>query len=390
MIPSRLLAAVALLAAGAAAQHHQTVSFPELMLTRNRPQPYTTTFKVRAGAIGSIAQDAVPAAGFDDEVGLDGFAYLRESQVGGRESVLDAYAGRDGAYFGLKDDVLLGGGNQSRFEGWYRFFPFYREGFYDGEDFTPTGRYESDEWGLQLSLGRDVGEGMRLDAGAFYKQLSFDRNEQTSSGYRIPGDYAAYGFKTWIEHNTLALSRVNGRPEQGFLATVAIEYELNDSDTLFGTVGIFESELPSSVWRGEGKLEWYVPQGDSGVWEIWVRGAVSPDEDRVYTADTQKPIGHLWVDGTIGYRLELGSAFVLTPFAQLQYLQTLRESGVGSSKEFFYGGGVHMGLMLGNSIELIGDYSYLTNPARAPVTTDEDITGEHQFFVGIEVTFGGS
>jgi hypothetical protein len=385
-----LLVPAVLLAGGAAAQHHQVPSFAELMLTRNRPAPYTSTFKVRAGAVGSMAEDKDPAVGLDDDIGLDGFLYLREGDLGDRKGVLDAYAGRDGAYFGLKDDVLLGGGNQGRLEGWYRYFPFYREGFYRGDDFVPTGRFEGDDWGLAMSIGRDVGDGVRFDAGAFYRQLSFDRNEDTLPSYRIPDDYAAYGFRAWIEHDTLALSRITNAPEQGFLATVQIEYELNDSDTVFGTTGVFESELPRGLWRGEGKLEWYVPQGDSGVWEIWVRGAVADDEDRVHTIDAQKPIGHLWFDGTLGFRLELGSAFTFTPFVELQYVHTRNEDGVGSSKEFFYGAGVHSGLMLGNSIELIADYSYLTNPSREPVTVDRDIYGEHRFFVGFEITFGGS
>ena len=43
----------------------------------------------------------------------------------------------------------------------------------------------------------------------------------------------------------------------------------------------------------------------------------------------------------------------------------------------------------GAGMALVASYSYLSNPSRPPVSFSEDTFGEHQFFVGMDVSFTG-
>ena len=98
------------------------------------------------------------------------------------------------------------------------------------------------------------------------------------------------GGRAFLEQTNLVLNRLTGRAQQGFLLTLVGEREQNDSDRQFGTVGVFETRLPSGFWRGRGHLEWYLPQSDSMTWEIAVDGSLTDKKDRVYNYDAQKPI----------------------------------------------------------------------------------------------------
>jgi hypothetical protein len=383
--PFLALAFAAFLCSVAAAQ-----TYDDLMLVRNRPSPYASLLQVRAGLLGSIASKEDPAVGLEDTYGLDGHVYFRDDQFGGREGVLQAYAGRDGGYFGVKDNLILGKGNQTNLEVHGRLWPYYREGFYRGDDFVPTGRYEGSDWGAALGFSREVDEGLRLELSAFYKRYSFDRNDATSFSYVIPDNFSAYGGRITLEHNTLTLDRVTGRPDQGFIFTVRVEREQNDSEGTFGVSGGYTSSLPSGLWRGRGHLEWYFPQTDSSVWELVADGSLSDDKDRVYNYDAQKPAGSLWVDAQLRYRMEFSGGFAIAPFAHAQYLKILEESGASSATEFFFGGGVKTVLDLGENMALFADYSYLTNESRAPVSTSRDTFGEQMFFIGAEVRFGAA
>jgi hypothetical protein len=380
------LAAVLLgsVAAPALAQTHDDLTF-----VRNRPTAYSSLLQLRAGLLGGVAADEDPAIGLENELGFDGSIYYHGAQFGGRDAQLDAYAGRDGAYIGVVEGAMFGGGNRSRLELSTRYFPFYREGFYSGNSFIPTGRYEALDYGVGLSIGREAAEDLTVEVGLFWRRNDFERNGSTSPSYTTPDDYNAYGWRGWLEHNTLQLNRLSGRPESGFILTLGFEHEFNDSDRRFGTVGIFESTLPAAVWRGRGHLEWYFPQSDSGVWELRVDGSWSDKKDRVYNYDAQKPIGHIWADGSIGYRLDIGRSLAIAPKALAQFIKAVDENGRSSSNELFFGGGVDLGFDLGANVSLLGEYSYLSNESRPPVSASKDTFGEHRFFVGLEVRFAG-
>jgi hypothetical protein len=364
-------------------------SYRDLTLTRNRPSPYTNLLQLRAGLLGGLADDEDESIGYADKLGVDGSVYWRTDSLGEqRSNVLEVYGGRDGFYLGAKDNLLLGQGNQTRLELFGRLWPFYREGYYQDDDFIPTGRYEGKDYGAALSLGHEIDQGMRLEAGAFYKHYGFDGNDDTSVDFTIPDDFNAYGIRTSLEHSTLQLDRVTGWPEAGFLFTVMLEIERNDSNARFGTVGVYESSLPSVLWRGLGHVEWYFPQSDTGVIEIEADGSWSDDEDRVYNNDAQKPIGNLWIDGEVRYRFEFGDALALAPLAKGQWLRLLDQNGAGNDQHFFFGGGLNLRWDFGDALSLLADYSYLTNESREPISTSEDTFGEHRFFIGMEVRFG--
>jgi hypothetical protein len=372
------------LAAGAGAQ-----SYSDLTMVRNRPSAYAEVLKVRAGALYGFAEAEDEAGGLESKLGLDGHVYYRTDQFGGRETTLEAYGGRDGVYLAGKDNLLLGAGNQTRLELSGRLWPFWREGFYRDGDFVPTGRYEGRDYGALLGLSREADEGLRIELAAYWRRFSFDRNDDTAPGYVIPDDFDAYGPRVTLEHNTLTLSRQTGRPEQGFIATIAAEREWNSSDATFGVTGTYTSRLPSAVWRGRAHLEWYAPQSDTGTWELRADGSWSHDNDRVYNYDAQKPQGSLWVDAEVGYRLDWGS-LALTPNVRGQFVRILDEVGASTDNEFFVGGGLRSQYDLGGSFSVLLEYSYLSNESREPVGFDEDTFGEHRVFFGIEFTIGGT
>lgn len=360
-------------------------SFEDLSLVRNRPIPYTSLLQVGAGALAGFASDEDKAIGLESEIGWDGHAYYHTDSVGGRESAIDVFAGRYAAFASVREGSLVGRGTISRLEAKIRYFPFYREGFYSGGDFVPTGRYEGMDYGVGLSLGRNLAEDLYFEGGIFWNRRTFERNGDTPANYVIPDDYNAYGARIWLEHNTLALNRRTGWPDEGFILTVALEREQNDSSRTFGRSGVFESTLPSGVFRGVGHLEWFVPQGDTGVWEIVVDGRVSDKKDRVDNYDAYRPQGHMTFDGELRFRWELGESFYLRPFAKAQFLRILEGDGAGTDNEFFFGGGLEARLDLGETFSLRGHYSFLNNESRAPVSVSKDTFGEHQVFLGVEV-----
>ena len=389
MLPreSHVMAAVAavVLAAGTAAQ-----SYRDLTLVRSLPTPYNEVLQLRAGLLGGLADDEVPAIGLENEFGWDGHVWYHQQGFTGQEASIDVYAGRDGAYASLVEGDLVASGSQSRLELGARYFPFYREGFYRNGDFVPTGQYEAEDFFVNLGLARQVEGGLTVEVAAFYRRNNFSRNDQTQASFVIPEDYNAYGGRVTLEQAAISFDQNTNRPDQGFVVTLAAEREQNDAEGTFGTVGIFESSLPSGFWRGLGRAEFYAPQSGLGVWEVFVEGQWTDNTDRVFNADAQKPIGEVWVDGTVGFRFELGDALWLTPFGQGQYVRIRNETGTAVDSEFFWGGGARAGFDLGSGFSILGFYSYLTNQSRAPVSTSRDTFGEHRFFAGAELRFGGS
>lgn len=388
VLPVAVLATV--LAAPAAAQGYRdflSPSYRDFQVVRDRPSAYSTALTLRGGVAGVLAEDEDIAAGREDEIMPDGFVWFRSDRFTAQELGIDAYVGRDGAILSLQKHDITQGGGTARLELSSRFFPFYREGFYAGDDWVPTGRYEGSDYGAYFGLSQEVGEGARFEIGPFYRRYDFERSDATSAGYTIPEDYHAYGGRIYLEQNTLELDRESGLPIAGFIGTVRVEYERNDSDERFGTA-LWSTRLPTAFWRGLLHLEWLFPTEGTSVWELRLDGEINDDKDRVHIYDAQKPIGEYWADGTLGYRLALTSGLHVTPFVQLQYTKTPAENGLGAGDDFWFGGGARLRYDFGDSISLLGDYSYLTNHNRPTIAYDEDVYGEHQFFAGLEVRFG--
>jgi len=381
----RLLSATACLVV---VQLLRAQSYSDLTLVRNRKNEGENLLQIQAGVgIG------FPAGSEDESIGLrsvtapHGHVYFRRRGFTSQRAVLLGYAGFDGVYVTAKDDPALGGEGQSRLELFGRFFPFYREGFYRDDVFVPTGRYEGRDYGVALATSRIVDREFRIELGVFYHRYTFERNETTASTYTIPEDFNTYGPRLILEHQTLVLDRDTGRPDGGFLLAVSVEREQNDSDATFGTTGIYESELPSGLWRGRGHLEWYFPHTEASTFALMLDGSYSDEEDRIYNNDASKPIGNLWFDAQLRWRLSLGRAFSITPFVAGQYLRTLRESGAGADTNLFFGGGVDARLDAGDRLTLFVNYSYLDNESRPTISPTRDTLGEHQLFAGVEIRF---
>lgn len=363
-------------------------SYDDLTLVRNRKNEGQDLLQVRAG-VGL----GFPAGTEDKSIGLEsvtapyGHVYYRRRGFTAQRAVLLAYAGFDGVYVTAKDDPDLGGEAQSRLELFGRFFPFFREGFYRNKDFVPTGRYEGRNWGVALGTSRIVDKEFRIELGGFYRRYTFERNSTTDPNYTIPDDFNAFGGRIILEHQTLALDRDTGRPNGGFLLAVVAEREQNDSAALFGTRGLYESELPSGLFRGRGHLEWYFPHTESSTFALMVDGSLSDEGDRVYNYEASKPIGNMWFDGQLRWRLLLGRSLSITPFLAGQYVRVLRDTGAGADTKVFFGGGLDARLDAGKNLTLFANYSYLNNESRPTVSPTRDTLGEHQLFAGVEVRF---
>ena len=380
----RLLPFSVVFSAGLAAQ-----SYRELTFVRNRPVPWDNVLELEGGMVGGFPETKDASIGLDSKIGPDGHIYYKSQKMGGRETGIDVYAGRDGLYLGAVNHEIAGQGNETRLELSGRLWPFYREGFYRGSDFIPTGRYEGRDWGGGLSFGRLIEEGVRLEVGGFYRRYDFQRNATTAANYSVPDDYNAYGGQVWFEQDTLKLSNRHGRPEAGFLATIGAQREYNNSNSTIGIPGGWQSTLPNGFWRGRAKLEWYFSGGDSGTVVLKAEGSLTDSQDRIYNFDAYKPVGHTFVDVDLGYRWDLGDALFLTPGVKGEFIRTLDEFGVSSKNKTFFGFGLRGELDFSQFASLIADYSYLGNESRPPVSISEDTFGEHQFYLALRVRFGG-
>ena len=176
--------------------------------------------------------------GLVEDDSIDGFVLFHSKEITAREDwALDIYAGQDGVYLSMKDDLSYGKKAQTRLELFGRTKAFYREGYYEKGDYLISGQYEGRDYGLRLSSAQNVDEGLILDIGAFYKVNEFSRNAQTEfrPDFEIPDDFNTYGATLTVEQNTVKLDRILGLPQSGALMTVMAEYELNDSDKSWGS-----------------------------------------------------------------------------------------------------------------------------------------------------------
>src|SRR5690606_26381836 len=354
-------------------------SYSDLTLVRNRKNEGDELLQVRAGiGIGAPSGSEDESIGLESVVAPHGHVYFRKRNFTAQRAVLLAYAGFDGFYAVAKDDPQLGGQAQSRLELFGRIWPFYREGFYRDGDFVPTGRYEGEDYGVAIATSRLVDQDFRVEVGAFYRRYQFEENGTTAPNYIVPDDFNGYGLRLTLEHQTLTLERDTGRPNGGFLFALSVEREQNDSDQRFGTVGVFESELPSGLWRGRGHLEWYFPHTETSTFAFMLDGSLADEEDRVHNADASKPIGNMWFDAQIRWRIALGSALTVTPFLSGQFVRALRETGSGSDNEVFFGGGLDVRFDASDALSFFASYSYLDNESRPTISPTRDTLGRSE------------
>ncbi|MCA8977180.1 MAG: hypothetical protein KDC98_20835 [Planctomycetes bacterium] len=363
-------------------------SLADLTEVRNPTLPYQSLFEVEAGLNGSIATEEAPQVGLENGYGWDGHVYYRDESMGNGKGTLVGYAGRDGLYAGLIDGNIVGDQTVSRLEIRARPWQFYRDGYYNGSSFAPRGIYEGSDYEGYLGFGREVSPGLYSEVGPYYRDHTFSQSDLTPGSFQIPNGFAAYGLRIALEQNTTQLDRRRGTPRGGGVATITAEQEWNDSSGPIGDTS-YSTELPSQVWRVRGRYEWYSPSSDDTVWEVFVRGAWSDRKDRIQNFEAQRPLGHQWADGSLRFRMHLGEYWILTPYVQGQWSRVVGATGGSSTSEVFFGGGVETFLHLSDSISMHGWYSYLDNESRPTIRVDKDMHGEHMFYLGLVMRFGG-
>ena len=362
-------------------------SFTDLTEVRNPAAPFPSLFQLELGAIGISSPDDDPLLGLDDEISWDGRAYYRDESFGSRRGTLEAYAGRDGIFGSYTDGKLVGDDTVTRFEGRARPWMFYRDGFYRDDTLVPNGFFDGEDYEGYIGFGREAQQGLYIELGPFYKKLDFQRSRLTPVTYTIPDDYSAYGGRLYLEQSTVQLDRRRGLPRDGYVLTLCGEREWNDSEGTFGTAG-FSTGLPSAVWRVRGRLDWYIPSSDTTVWEVFASGGWHDEKDRLQNVEGQRPLGNQWADAQLRLRFHVGSSITFTPFFQAQYSRLLDEDGFDSDKEFFIGGGAEAYWHWSDALSLHTWYSYVDNDNRPSIRVDEDVHGEHMFYIGMVLRLG--
>ncbi|HEB52661.1 MAG TPA: hypothetical protein ENI87_05350 [bacterium] len=377
---------------GATAALADAQTFQDLVDTRNAAQPYSSIFLVEAGAIGTTTEGVGAnnkARGLEDDFSWDGRVYYRDENFGTRRGTLEAYAGRDGLFAGFTDGNLVGDDTVTRFEVHARPWMFYRDGFYRANELRQGGFFEGSDYETYLGFGRGADDGLFIEFGPYYRKLKFQRSDLTSVTYTIPDDYDAYGVRMYVEQRMVQMDRRRGLPQQGFVLTIIGEREWNDSSTAFGTP-LSMTSLPSAVWRARARLEWYIPGSDAMTWEVFGSGGWQDETDRVVSIEGQRPLGHQWADVQLRLRTHLGESFVVTPFAHVQYSVVPTEDGFSTSSDLFFGVGVESYLHLSQNLSMHGWYSFLDNENRPSIRIDQDVRGEHMFYLGMVLRFGAT
>ncbi|MFY9341255.1 MAG: hypothetical protein WAT39_02115 [Planctomycetota bacterium] len=380
---NRPLRCLLLAAAGAPLPAQSFTDFTEV---RNPVLPFASVFQLEAGAIGTVADNGDRSVGLDDETSWDGKLWYRDEAFSSRRGTLEAYAGRDGLFGAFTDGKLIGDDTVTRFEVRARPWMFYRDGFYRDGKLAKNGFYDGDDYEGYIGFGREA-QGLYIELGPYYRQLGFQRSALTPATFTIPDDYAAYGGRLYLEQSTAQMDRRRGLPREGYVFTLVGEREWNDSRGTFGTTG-FATELPSAVWRVRGHLDWYIPASDNACWEIFAQGGWHDETDRLQNTEGQRPLGNQWGDVQARLRLNLGTSATLTPFAIGQYSRLLDETGFASDKEFFFGGGAELYWHWSDALSLHAWYSFVDNENRPSIRVDEDVHGEHMFFLGMVLRLG--
>lgn len=359
-------------------------SYKDLTIVRNRPWAKADFLEFRAGATAAFPSGSDDARGAEDALAADGHVYWRKTQAFGRQGRMDTYIGRDGAYWGLTEGDPAGQGGYSRIEVFGRQWgQFVREGFYRSDDFVPVGQYKMRDWRARLSFATRFAQSLRGEIGGFYGRNKFSRYKRTATAYRLPDNYAVYGASALVEDNKLQIDPSSSLPSQGFLLAAWVEREWNTSDNIFGIAGR-ESALPSAVVRGGGHLEWYFPYTNTGTWIFEADAGVSPKDDRVQIYDASKPVGQIWVDARIQYRLLLGSTLSIIPGLRAQWVRITDEFNTKRTDELFFGAQVEVRADFSENLAVAFEYSFLSNESREPVFFHDDTIGVHRFFVGVE------
>lgn len=376
-ILTRAIATVCL-AAPLAAQ-----SFADMIEQRKSAQPFAKVLQIEAGAIGTEPDDGNVDTGLDRDVSWDARVWYRNEAFGSRRGTLEAYAGRDGLFAGFQDGKLVGDDTVTRFEFRGRPWVFYRDAFYRDDQLVPNGLYDGRDWEGYLGFGKET-QGLYIELGPYYRKLDFQRSDLTAapSQFTIPDGFNAYGLRAYLEQSTLQFDRRRGSVREGYALTLCGEREWNDSQGEFGSAA-FLTELPSAVWRLRGRLDWYIPATESICWEVFASGGWHDEKDRLQNTDGSRPLGNQWGDVQVRLRFDLGQSFSLAPFVQGQFSRTLAEDGFGSDKNLFYGGGAEFYLHLADPLSLHGWYSYLDNENRPSIRIDEDLRGQHMFYLGM-------
>jgi len=369
-------------------------SYQQLVDSRNGSQAYSSIFQIEAGAIGAVAQGedaSTIARGLENTISWDSRIYYRDEEFGSRRGTLEAYAGRDGIFAGFSDGKIIGDDTVTRFELHARPWMFYRDGYYEGNELRQNGFFNGSDYEGYIGFGREASDGLYIEFGPYYRQFEFSRSDLTfpPGSYELPEDYAAYGMRAYLEQRAVQMDRRRGVPQQGFVLTLIGDYEYNDSSRSFGT-NTFQTRLPDVAYRARGRLEWYIPASDDATWEVYATGGVQDDRDRIQNIEGQRPLGNQWADGQLRLRYHLGQSIVVTPFANIQYSRTKKQDGLGSSKDFFFGGGAETYIHLGQSLSIHGWYSFVNNENRPSVSINEDLRGENMFYLGMVLRLGAS
>ena len=370
-------------------------SFQDMVDSRNAAQPYSSIFQVELGAIGVSSDSAGVDAeqrGLGDEISWDAKLYYRDEAFGSRRGTLEAYAGRDGIFAGFTDGKLIGDDTVTRLELRARPWMFYRDGFYVDDELRPNGFYEGSDYESYLGFGREASDGLYIEFGPYYRRHEFrasDRTNVAGNIFTLPEDFDSYGGRLYLEQRAVQMDRRRGMPQQGFVLTLVGEREWIGASQPFGTA-LNTTSLPSAVWRARGRLEWYIPGSDSFTWEVFANGGVQDERDRVFNFEGQRPIGNEWGDAQVRLRWMIGDSVTITPFVHAQYSTVATEDGLGSTSDFFLGGGAETYWHLGQTFSVHGYYSFLDNENRPSIRIDEDLRGQHMFYLGVIMRFGAS
>jgi len=366
-------------------------SFVGLTEVRNPANPYTSLFQIEAGAIGTFPTDEDAQTGQVDDISWDGHIYYRNAAYGPRRATLEAYGGRDGLFAGWYDSKFIGDQTVTRLELRARPWLFYRDGTYRGSQFVPNGLYEGSDYEAYLGFGRESQPGLYFELGPYYRHHDFRRGNLTRfrNDFVLPDDFAAYGARIYAEQGALEMDRRRGMPRGGYILTLQGEREWNNSSGEFGGT-TSKSELPDAVFRARGRLEWYIPASDMMNWEIFARGGWADDSDRIINTESMHALGSQWADAQLRLRIHFGSSFTVTPFVQGQFSRVPKEFGLSTRKKLFFGAGVESYFHLSDMFSVHGFYSFLDNEVRESIRIDEDVHGQHLFYLGLVMRFGST